>query len=109
MVIYNVTIKIDRTVHEEWLAWMRSHHIPKVLATGIFYKCRISRLDDRDAESETYVVQYDAPGMESLNTYMARFAPALQQEHIQRYANRFVAIRTYLEVIEDLYPSTRSN
>jgi hypothetical protein len=29
MVIYNVTIKIDRTVHEEWLAWMRSHHIQR--------------------------------------------------------------------------------
>ena len=30
MIIYNVTIKIDLDVHDEWLAWMKLEHIPRV-------------------------------------------------------------------------------
>ena len=27
MIIYNVTIKLDPEIHEDWLSWMRRHHI----------------------------------------------------------------------------------
>ena len=33
MIIYNVTINIDASIHDEWLAWIKEH-IPQVLATG---------------------------------------------------------------------------
>ncbi len=109
MVVYNVTVKIDPEIHEEWLQWMRLHHIPKVLGTGIFNKCRISRLELKESDGITYVIQYDAKSHEALNKYMAQYAPDLQKEHIDRYANRFVAFRTYLDVIEEIYPIERQS
>ncbi|MBK9726679.1 MAG: DUF4286 family protein [Saprospiraceae bacterium] len=109
MVIYNVSVKIDPQVHEEWLTWMRLHHIPRVLSTGSFLKSRISRLDIQEDDGITYIIQYDAISQEALNNYMIRYAPALQKEHIERYANRFVAFRTVLEVIEELFPHERKS
>ena len=38
MIIYNVTVKIDTNQYEDWLNWMKSEHIPKVMATGFFLK-----------------------------------------------------------------------
>ncbi|MBK8956754.1 MAG: DUF4286 family protein [Saprospiraceae bacterium] len=109
MVVYNVTVKLNSGIHEEWLQWMRSHHIPRVLSTGIFNKCRLSRLDVEETDGVTYVIQYDAPSMEAMNKYMAQYAPALQKEHIDKYANQFVAFRTYLKVIEEIYPTERKS
>ena len=107
MVIYNVTVKIDPVVHDEWLSWMKSQHIPEVLATGYFNKCRISKLDTDEPDGVTYALQYDAFSMEGLQKYMALCAPALQKKHIEKYANRFVAFRTILQVVEEIYPTER--
>jgi hypothetical protein len=105
MVIYNVTVKINSEIADEWLSWMRLHHIPKVLSTGAFHKCRLSKLDLKEDDGITYVLQYEALSQEVLTKYMIHHAPVLQKEHIDRYANRFVAFRTILEVIEEIYPA----
>ena len=39
MLVYNVTVKVNTDIHEEWLEWMKKTHIPEVLATGYFSKC----------------------------------------------------------------------
>ncbi len=109
MVIYNVTVKINPEIADEWLSWMRSQHIPKVLSTGAFHKCRLSKLDLKEDDGITFVLQYDAMSQDALTKYMIHQAPALQKEHIDRYANRFVAFRTVLEVIEELFPKERAS
>ncbi|HEX5626128.1 MAG TPA: DUF4286 family protein [Saprospiraceae bacterium] len=109
MVIYNVTVKIDSGLADEWIHWMRSHHVPRVLSTGYFHKCRISKLELEETDGQTYVLQYDALSRDALQQYMIHSAPALQKEHIERYANRFVAFRTILEVLEELYPIERQS
>jgi len=105
MIIYNVTVKVDLDVKDEWLDWMRKNHIPKVLSTGIFNKCRISKLDIQESDGASYAIQYECFTEELLQKYMIHFAPALQKEHMERYAGRFVAIRTILQVVEEIFPS----
>ena len=36
MILYNVTIKVDHDIHDEWMEWMKQTHIPQVLETGLF-------------------------------------------------------------------------
>jgi Domain of unknown function (DUF4286) len=103
MVVYNVTVKVDPQIHEEWFEWMKTVHIPNVLTTGMFTKCRLSKLDVQEQDGETYVFQYDCFSQEKLNQYMIHHAPALQKEVIEKYANRFVAFRTVLNVLEEQY------
>ena len=100
MLLYNVTVKILNTVHDEWLQWMREKHIPEVMATGLFLENRICHiLGEDDSEGTTYAFQYVVADMETFQRYQKEFAPALQKDHAERYANQYVAFRTLMEVI----------
>jgi hypothetical protein len=100
MIIYNVTINVDDEIHHEWLEWMQKVHIPDVLSTGLFTGYRICRLLDVEDEGTTYSVQYSCKGLEDYNAYKEKHAPRLQQEHLRKFGERFVAFRTLLEVVE---------
>ncbi len=102
MILYNVTIKIDRQVHDEWLAWMRGVHLPAVMQTGFFLRHRILRLMDPPADEEgiTYAIQYECRNIGLLRRYFDEDATALQREHAQRYQGRFVAFRTIMKSVE---------
>ena len=100
MIIYNVTVKIDLDVHDEWLSWMKDKHIPDVLATGKFTENRICKVLEQDeSDGITYAIQYTCPGMSEYLAYQRDDAPALQAEHTLKYENKFVAFRTLLRVL----------
>lgn len=101
MIIYNVTVNIDDTVHDEWLEWMKSSHIPDIMQTGLFKDYRILRiLGDDEAGGETYSFQYTCENMEKFRQYEDIYAPALRGEYNNRYKDKFVAFRTLLETID---------
>ena len=100
MILYNVTVKIDHSVHDEWLEWMRKEHIPAVMHTGMFSDNRIAKVLGQDeSEGITYSIQYTCQDMATMQRYAGQHAPALQQEHNQRYQGKFVAFRTLLEIV----------
>lgn len=101
MILYNVTVKIDLDVHDDWLAWMRDKHIPDVMTTGHFVEYRMMRLLEQDeTDGITYAIQYGCRGMADLLAYRNNEAPALQAEHTERYKDRFTAFRTILRVLD---------
>ncbi len=100
MVIYNVTVNIEESIHDEWLKWMREQHIPDVMGTGLFIKNRILRVLNDEEDGYTYSIQYYSQGMKEVEQYREIFAPALQAEHSEKFRNKFVAFRTLLEVVE---------
>ena len=101
MIIYNVTVNIAEEVHEEWLSWMRSKHIPDVMATGYFLDNRMAKVitTQEDETGHTYAIQYTCNSMEDLEEYNKTSSSALQEEHGKRYQGKFVAFRTLLEVV----------
>ncbi|RZJ65518.1 MAG: DUF4286 family protein [Flavobacterium sp.] len=48
MIIYNVTINIDESVHEQWFEWMMEKHIPAMMETGKFTKAKIVKPNMRE-------------------------------------------------------------
>jgi len=101
VIIYNVTVKVDRDVQQEWLRWMKTEHIPRVMNSGMFLEHRISRLLEQDeTDGVTYAIQYLCSSMGQYETYRQKFAPALQQEHSEKFKDKFVAFRTVMEVVE---------
>lgn len=99
MIIYSVTVTIDELIERDWVAWMRTKHIPDVMDTGFFASAHLQRLMDPAPEPgvATYNVQYECPNLEMYETYRELHAPALQAEHQARYKDRFVAFRTLLK------------
>ena len=100
MLLYNVTVKINKDVEEEWLQWMRDVHIPEVMNAGMFIESHICRLLYQPEEDDpTYVIQYVCKNRKLLDHYFEKHAPALREEHDKRYKNQFIAFRTVMEVV----------
>ena len=99
MIIYNVTVNIENDVHEEWLQWMKTKHIPDVMATGYFLENKICKVLVDEEQGITYSVQYTSANMNDLQEYQRLHSPRLQKEHADKFANKFVAFRTLLEIV----------
>ncbi len=101
MILYNITVKINHEVHDEWLRWMREEHIPDVMATDVFEEYKLSRLLGVDeSDGVTYAVQYLASSMEAFHIYQEKHAYRLQTAHASRFPNQYVVFRTILSVVE---------
>ncbi len=100
MIIYNVTLNIDKTISKEWLEWIKEH-IPQVLATGKFKEAKLTKVLVEDEETDTYSVQYRAHSREALDAYYADDAERLRGDGLKRFADKMLAFRTELEVIDE--------
>ena len=98
MYIYNVTVTIEKDIHDEWLKWMRGTHIPDVMRTGVFVENKICKLLTEESEI-TYAIQYTFRTMDDLHIYQKEHAQKLQQEHKDKFKEKFAAFRTILEII----------
>ncbi|WP_340155577.1 DUF4286 family protein [uncultured Winogradskyella sp.] len=100
MIIYNVTLNIDKSIHNEWLEWIKEH-IPQVLATGKFKEAKLTKVLVEDTETETYSVQYRAHSREALESYYAEHAEGLKQDGLKRFGEKVLSFRTELEVVDE--------
>lgn len=101
MYLYNVTLNLEDEIHDDWMAWMKSTHIPEVMATGCFVANRMLKvLSEIENNGTTYSIQYYFNRMEDYQRYKERFGPALQNETKKRYGDKYVAFRTLLEIVE---------
>ena len=108
MLLYNVTVGIDKDAEAEWLHYMKTIHIQAVLNTGLFVGHRFYKvLHDQDDGSISYSVQYFAKSIGDVQRYLEVFAPALMEEHRKRFNNRHVAFMTLLEEVIDPSGSNR--
>ena len=101
MILYNVTVKIDKDIEAIWLKWMKEKHIVDVMGTGHFTSSRICKLldqPDEDAEA-TYVIQYSCESLHKYNHYILHHAAALRDEHNKKFKEKFVAFRTVMQEV----------
>ena len=109
MYIYNVTINIDDSVHDEWLIWMESH-IPEVLNTGKFISAKFTEvLVEEEIGGKTYSVQYTANSKEDVEAYYKEDADELRIEALKKFGDKMLAFRTELKLIKEFYPINVSN
>jgi hypothetical protein len=101
MIIYNVTINIDDSVHDEWLAWIKEH-IPQVLATGKFEKATLTKvLVEEELGGHTYSVQYKSYSREALDAYYKDDADKLKAEGLKKFSDKMLAFRTELQIVDE--------
>ena len=101
MYIYNVTVNVDDSIHDEWLVWIKEH-IPQVLGTGKFEKATLTKvLIEEEMGGQTYSIQYRSYSREALDAYYRDDADKLRQDGLTRFAGKSVAFRTELQIIDE--------
>lgn len=100
MIIYNVTINVETQIADQWLEWMKNTHIPEVMQTNLFEKYTLLKLlNEEYTENPTFAIQYFTKTKENIDNYLKNFAPTLRQKTEQKYGDKVMAFRTFLEVL----------
>jgi hypothetical protein len=100
MIVYNVTVKIDLSVHDLWLKWMQEEHIPRVMETNCFTQSKMYRLlEENTTDGITYVFQYFANTITDYFNYKEHYAARLQKESFDLFPGKFTAFRTLLREV----------
>jgi len=108
MYIYNVTINIDNSIHDEWLTWVETH-VVDVLNTGKFTSAKLTEVLVDSEEGRTYSVQYAANSKEDLELYYKEDSDRLRLESLKKFGDKILAFRTELKLIKEFYPTNVSN
>jgi len=99
MYIYNVTINIDNGIHDSWLNWMKTEHIPAMLDTKKFTKALMTKVQiEEEMGGSTYSIQYHTDSKETLQKYYDEDAEKLRVQS-KPFEGKFVAFRTELQII----------
>ncbi len=101
MIIYNVTVSIDESIHNEWLIWIKEH-IPQVLGTGKFEKATLTKvLVEEELGGHTYSIQYRSYSREALDAYYKEDADKLRTDGLNKFADKMLAFRTELQIVDE--------
>ena len=100
MIIYNVTIKVDHSITDAWLTWLKEEHIPDIIKTGCFTHATILQLLEVDeSDGITYAVQYHAESKAKYNRYIKEYAEEMRKKGTEKWGNNFVAFRTVMQIV----------
>lgn len=100
MIIYSVSIAIDKTVEPMWLDYMTKEHIDDVMKTGHFQKVDFRRVvEPKEASRSHYSIEYYCETMAHLEAYQAQDAARLQADHTAKFEGHFEGSRRYMEVL----------
>ena len=100
MLIYNITVHVDWSIHEAWLQWMTNVHIPEVMNTNCFIKYQFVRLLETDeTEGATYTIQYYAESKADYNKYIELYAPALREKGNKLWKDKWFTFRSLMQLV----------
>ncbi len=101
MYIYNVTINIDESIHDQWLDWMKTEHIPAMINTGKFSKALMTKVNvEEKMDGATYSVQFRTDSKETLKKFYKEDSFRMRAQSKQ-FEGKFVVFRTELEIISE--------
>ncbi|MEL6658193.1 MAG: DUF4286 family protein [Bacteroidota bacterium] len=96
MLIYQVQITIEAATEKEWLHWMKTVHVPDVLATGLVAGYDLWK--DVTA-SPTYCFNYYFLSDAAFATYQEEHAPILKAHPVQVFPGKFTASRRVFHAV----------
>jgi len=101
MFIYNVTTKMDWSIHDDWLLWMKNIHMPELVATGCFTHTQLVRLlDTDDHDGPTYAAQYFAESKAGYNRYIEQYALTYRQKTFDMWGNKISSFRSLMQIVQ---------
>ena len=104
MYIYNVTTNVAEEIHDKWMQWMKTVHIPEMLNLGKFSNAKMSQvMIEEEMGGTTYSVQYTTDSVETLEEYYKEDAPRLINEANSLFQDKIVAFRTELKVVSEQF------
>lgn len=101
MIIYNITMKVEWTIAEEWLPWMKTMYIPEVLKTGCFEKHQFVRLLQIDeTEGPTYAIQFYANNLSNYDAFLLYHSSSISLMLLTKWGKKYIHFDTIMKIID---------
>ena len=101
MFIYNVTIKVDWSIHDQWLSWMLETELPRMTNQQYFNSHQLVRLlETDDTDGPTYAAQYSTKLLDNYYRYMNEQSPIDGARSYALWGQNCVFFTTLLEVVD---------
>lgn len=101
MIIYNVTVNLHDSIHEDWLNWNKEIYIPQMLQKGGFDKARMVKVIAEHDSGNTYSLQFEAKDEHSLNQFKQNHASEFDALALSKFGELMLTFKTELEFIGD--------
>lgn len=101
MFIYNLSMKVDHAILNEWLVWQKEEHIPEIMSTNLFTDFKFYKLLEQDeAQGVTYIIQFLTDTKNNYDSYLQLHASALREKALLKWGNSIIGFRTLMEAVQ---------
>ena len=101
MFIYNVTVKVDWSIHDAWVKWMLNEHFTEMINTGCFIQAQLfSILETDEKEGPTYAAQYSAESKAAYSRYVSIHSERIRKKYSDKWGDRFMAFRSLMQAVQ---------
>lgn len=100
MLLYNVTSKVDHSVHAAWLSWMEKAYLPAVMETNTVAGYTLTRLlNVDDTDGPTYALLLQFANRPTFKIYETEHAPGNEQAIRRKWGNGVLSFASTLDVV----------
>jgi hypothetical protein len=100
MFIYNITIKVNNSIADQWLKWQMEEHVSEIMSTNLFEDFKFFRLlEQDDSEGPTFIFQYYTLERKNYDDYINKYAFRLREKELNRWKDGFIAFESLLESV----------
>lgn len=104
-IIYEVTLKVDPSIQEDFLSWLKNH-VREMLEFPGFEEAHLFHTQMFEPQSG-FIVQYRIQNQGRLDEYFAKFAPNMRAQGKEKFGDQFEATRrVYSDLMEFTPQST---
>jgi hypothetical protein len=99
-IIYNITLKVEKSIEQPWLEWLMNDYAPGIIATNCFSKfttLKLLELDDTDGS--TYAVQFFSESFENYERYLKNFANDFAKKSFDKWGQKIISFGTVMQVV----------
>lgn len=100
MLIFNTTLHVDDSVHDECLEYLKENYIPCAVSDGLLTEPALARIDSlHEVSGISYAVQFKTLNKNTLNKWAENTGSKLQRELGDKFGNKVSGFSTILEEI----------
>lgn len=97
MILFNITVLTDESIHEELKSWILEDFIPAVTKDEVFISQSLLKILNSPNEGVTYSLQFVAENEDIINQFRTSRLPTLHSKAHKEYANKVYLVESVME------------
>lgn len=100
MLIFNTTLHLDDSIHNECLIFLKERYIPQAISNKMLEQPTLARIEaQHEKHGVSYAMQFKTQNIDILNNWAATIGEKLSEELNNKFGNKVAGFVTLLEEI----------